>query len=228
MESTRPIRALLRGLDALAALNRRGGATVSELVADVGLPRTTTYRILETLCEAGFVLRDKSDDRYRLTMLMRGLGDSFDLAALLAHLAEPCVGELARALGFRVALATLSGTTMRERETGGMRTDIVSRHVPLLTSASGLSYLAHCPSAQRDALLAVVTRSRQSQPARVSAELNSSLRDIRSRGHAFVSHGDGAARETTLAIPAAVDGGLLASLTVRYPSAAMNAPATAN
>ena len=45
-DSTRPIRALMRGLDALAVLNRRNGATVSEVAADIKLPRTTTYRVL--------------------------------------------------------------------------------------------------------------------------------------------------------------------------------------
>ena len=35
MESTRPIRALMRGLDALTVLNLRDGATVSEIVHEV-------------------------------------------------------------------------------------------------------------------------------------------------------------------------------------------------
>src|SRR5258705_218035 len=57
MESTRPIRALMRGLDALTFLNLRDGATVSEVAQEIRLPRTTVYRILETLCNAGFGLR---------------------------------------------------------------------------------------------------------------------------------------------------------------------------
>ena len=73
MESTRPIRALMRGLDALTVLNLRNGATVSEVTQEIRLPRTTTYRILETLSHAGFVYRDANDDRYRLTIMVRGL-----------------------------------------------------------------------------------------------------------------------------------------------------------
>ena len=52
MESTRPIRALTRGLDALTVLNLRDGATVSEVAQEIRLSRTTVYRILETLCNA--------------------------------------------------------------------------------------------------------------------------------------------------------------------------------
>ena len=64
MDSTRPIRALTRGLDALTVLNLRDGATVSEVAQEIRLPRTTVYRILETLCGAGFVYRDAKDERY--------------------------------------------------------------------------------------------------------------------------------------------------------------------
>jgi len=56
MESTRPIRALTRGLDALTMLNSRDGVTVSEVAQGIRLPRTTAYRILETLRDAGFAL----------------------------------------------------------------------------------------------------------------------------------------------------------------------------
>jgi len=36
-------------------LNMRNGATVSEIAQQIRLPRTTTYRILETLTHAGYV-----------------------------------------------------------------------------------------------------------------------------------------------------------------------------
>ena len=49
MDSTRPIRALIRGLEALAVLNRRNGATVSEVTSEIKLPRTTTYRGYEVV-----------------------------------------------------------------------------------------------------------------------------------------------------------------------------------
>ena len=41
-DSTRPIRALNRGLDVLTELNRLERAAINTLAAAVGLPRTTT------------------------------------------------------------------------------------------------------------------------------------------------------------------------------------------
>jgi IclR family mhp operon transcriptional activator len=226
MESTRPIRALLRGLDALSALNSRDGAIVSELVNEIRLPRTTVYRVLETLCEAGFVQRDPNDDRYRLTMLVRALSDSFDVAATLVHVAQPYLGELARALGAPVALATLSGTCMRQCETAGVRSDTITQRVPLLTSASGLVYLAHCVEEQRDSLLAVLARSRKAEGLpRTRSALLAGLQEIEMQGFAAQASGDAAAGEITLGIPLIVDEELLAVLTVRYPGTSASAAA---
>lgn len=227
MESTRPIRALLRGLDALSALNSRDGAIVSELVSEIRLPRTTVYRLLETLCEAGFVQRDPNDDRYRLTMLVRALSDSFDVAASLVHVAQPYLGELARALGIPVALATLSGTSMRQRETAGVRADAITQRVPLRTSASGLVYLAHCGEEQRDSLLAVLARSRHApqELPRSRSALLAGLQEIEMQGFAAQASGNAADGEITLGIPLIVDDALLAVLTVRYLAAGTSATA---
>ena len=226
MESTRPIRALLRGLDALSALNSRDGAIVSELVSEIRLPRTTVYRVLETLCEAGFVQRDPNDDRYRLTMLVRALSDSFDVAASLVHVAQPYLGELARALGVPVALASLSGAAMRQCETAGVRSDTATQRVPLLTSASGLVYLAHCSEEQRDSLLAVLARSRKQEGLpRSRSALLAGLQEIEMQGFAAQSSGAAAAGEITLGIPLIVDEELLAVLTVRYLAAGTSAAA---
>ena len=110
MESTRPIRALMRGLDALTVLNLRDGATVSEVAQEIRLPRTTVYRILETLCNAGFVFRDPSDDRYRLTIMVRSLSGGFDDEAWVTQIAKPLIDDLGREIVWPISIATLSGT----------------------------------------------------------------------------------------------------------------------
>ena len=116
MQSIRPIRALMRGLDALTVLNLRDGATVSEVAQEIRLPRTTVYRILETLCDAGFVTRDATDDRYRLTIMVRALSGGFDDETWVTHIAKPFIRDLCREIVWPVSIATLSGFTMLVRE----------------------------------------------------------------------------------------------------------------
>lgn len=117
MTSTRPIRALLRGLEVLHVLNQRNGATVSEVATAIELPRTTTYRILETLCNAGYAYRAASDERYRLTIMVRGLSDGFDDEAWVTQIARPYMYELCTELVWPIAIATLSGSTIMVRQT---------------------------------------------------------------------------------------------------------------
>jgi len=229
MESTRPIRALMRGLDALTVLNLRDGATVSEVVQEIRLPRTTVYRILETLCDAGFVYRDPTDDRYRLTILVRGLSDGFDDEAWVTQIAKPYLHELSRDVVWPVAIATLSGTSMLVRETTDHSSPLaVVRYsagyrVPLLTSATGLAYLAHCPAVQRETLIEILSRSNKSAEslARSREELLALLAEIRGTGYATVNRNRPAADEVTISVPVALEERALAGLTIRYTAAAL-------
>jgi len=229
MESTRPIRALMRGLDALTVLNLRDGATVSEVVQEIRLPRTTVYRILETLCDAGFVYRDPTDDRYRLTILVRGLSDGFDDEAWVTQIAKPFLYELSREVVWPVAIATLSGTSMLVRETTDHSSPLaIERYsagfrVPLLTSATGLAYLAHCPDSQRETLLEILARSNKptESPARSRQEILELLSEIRERGYATVNRSRPVADEVTISVPVALEERALAGLTIRYTASAL-------
>src|ERR1700761_5001725 len=141
MDSTRPIRALMRGLDALTILNLRDGATVSEVAQEIRLPRTTVYRILETLCNSGFIYRDSADERYRLTIMVRGLSDGFDDEAWVTQIARPYLYSLCSEIVWPVGIASLSGTTMLVRETTDHASPLAVERfsagfrVPLLTTA---------------------------------------------------------------------------------------------
>src|SRR6202051_4310494 len=115
MESTRPIRALRRGLDALTVLNLRDGATVSEVAQEIRLPRTTVYRILESLCNSGFIFRDAADDRYRLTIAVRKLRQGVADDPWGSQIAKPQIDSLCRDIVWPVSIATVSGTAMMVR-----------------------------------------------------------------------------------------------------------------
>jgi len=229
MESTRPIRALIRGLDALTVLNLKNGATVSEVAQEIRLPRTTTYRILETLSHAGYVYRDPIDDRYRLTIMVRGLSDGFDDEAWVTQIARPHINELGKDIIWPVAIASLSGTSMMIRETTDHRSPLAVERfsagfrVPLLTSASGRVYLAFASAAQREALLDILARSaRDSDPlARNRAEVQQILADARSQGYATAVRPRRVTDEITMAVPILLDDRVLAAVSIRFSGTAV-------
>lgn len=229
MTSTRPIRALQRGLEVLHVLNQHNGATVSEVAAAIDLPRTTTYRILETLCHAGYAYRAASDERYRLTILVRGLSDGFDDEAWVTQIARPYMYELCRELVWPVAIATLSGSSMMIRQTTDHRSPLAVEkrgpgfRVPILGSASGIVYLAHCPPEQRDALLDLLAKSKRAedQPAGNRRKVLDLLQETRKRGFAAWRRPRRISDELSLSVPVLAQDRLLASMTIRFSSTAV-------
>jgi IclR family transcriptional regulator, mhp operon transcriptional activator len=228
MESTRPIRALMRGLDALTVLNMRDGATVSEVAHEIRLPRTTAYRILETLCSAGYVFRDSSDDRYRLTVRVRALSGGFDDDAWVAQIARPLIEELGREIVWPVSIATPLGTAMIVRDTSASPL-AVERHsaghpTPLLSSATGRVYLGFCPAAQRDTLIDILARSvkEEDRLARAPrADLQRILAEIRLQGYAATSRTRRLVEEVSVSVPVMTGERILACLTVRFSASAV-------
>jgi IclR family mhp operon transcriptional activator len=229
MESTRPIRALIRGRDALTVLNLRNGATVSEVAQEIRLPRTTTYRILETLSHAGFVYRDATDDRYRLTIMVRGLSDGYDDEAWVTQIARPFIHDLGKDIVWPVAIASLSGTTMMVRESTDHRSPLaVERYsagfrVPLLLSSSGRVYLAFSPPTQRESLLDILSRSNKQEDAlaRSRPELMKLLNDVRMQGYASAVRPRRVSDEISMAVPILIDDRVLAAVSIRFSGTAV-------
>ncbi len=229
MESTRPIRALIRGLDALTVLNLKNGATVSEVAQEIRLPRTTTYRILETLSHAGYVFRDPVDDRYRLTIMVRGLSDGFDDEAWVTQIARPHLNALTKELVWPVAICSLSGTSMMVRESTDHSSPLaVERYsagvrVPLLTSASGRAFLAWSSAAQRDSLLDILSRSTREadQLAGDRAEVQKILAEVRSQGYATASRPRRVTDEITMAVPVQIEDRVRGAVSIRFSGTAV-------
>lgn len=229
MESTRPIRALIRGLDALTVLNLRNGATVSEVAQEIRLPRTTTYRILETLSHAGFVYRDATDDRYRLTIMVRGLSDGYDDEAWVTQIARPFINELGKDIVWPVAIASLSGTTMMVRESTDHRSPLaVERYsagfrVPLLLSSSGRVYLAFSSPTQRESLLDILARSNKEEDAmaRNRPELMKLLNDVKMQGYASAVRPRRVSDEISMAVPILIEDRVLAAISIRFSGTAV-------
>src|ERR1700678_1775707 len=228
MESTRPIRALIRGLDALTVLNSRDGATVSEVAQEIRLPRTTVYRILETLCGAGFVLRDASDDRYRLTIMVRALSSGFDDDAWVTQIAKPLMGDLGREIMWPISISTLLGTSMIVRETNSSPLAVerysAGYRMPIMSTAAGRVYLSFCPASQRETLIDILARSGKEEDRLARAprtDMQRMLSEIRTHGYSSTSRTRRLIEEISVSVPVLSEDRILACLTVRFAANAL-------
>jgi IclR family mhp operon transcriptional activator len=228
-ESTRPIRALNRGLEVLTELNRLERAAINTLANAVGLPRTTTYRILETLRLGGYVERDAHDDCYRPTIMVRALSEGFDDEAMIAHIAKPHLAALGTAIVWPISIATPSGSVMMIRETTDLQSPLALEQygagirVPMLTSAAGRAYLAYCSTPQREALLELLSRSSlpEDRLVRSRVEVERILNETRTQGYGMAQRARRVSEETSLAIPVRGKDRVLATISVRYAATAV-------
>jgi IclR family mhp operon transcriptional activator len=226
-DSVRPIRALMRGLEALQEMNRHNGATVTDIAKAVRLPRTTAYRVLETLCVAGYALRDPADDQYRLTLKVRSLSDGFDDEAWVRDIAKPLLTKLGKEVVWPLAISTLHGTSMLVRDTTDKDSPLALERysagfrVPVLGSSSGRVHLAFCSEEQRTTLLDVLSRSERPEDkiARDRALVTRILGDARKNGWALFDNPTLA--ELNLAVPVFAKGRVLAGIVMRFIRSAM-------
>jgi IclR family transcriptional regulator, mhp operon transcriptional activator len=224
-EPVRPIRALLRGLEALHALNRRDGLTVTEVADWAKLPRTTAYRILETLRHGGFVIRDEMDDRYRPTLQVRVLSEGAESEAWIRQGAAPIVNKLGKVLLWPIGLWTMDGDVMRLRAATDRTSPLAlvrkapGETMPVLRCAAGLAVLA-CESAQQRELHAADLPYTQAGFPSMDA-LENRLARVRTDGFVF----DPQVREGEIAIAVPVvdaDGVTVAAATVRFIRSALS------
>ena len=159
IESGDNVRSLQRGLRLLQAMNRFPHASVTQLAQRAEIPRSTAYRLLETLASLGFV-RTSSGEGYRLTRAVRTLSDGFIDDGWI----EPAWQEMLR-LGREIVwplslLTPESGTMVVRRAThefSALSIDygMVGRRMPMTEVASGRIYLAYCTPEERRLIMAL-------------------------------------------------------------------------
>jgi IclR family mhp operon transcriptional activator len=218
---------LSRGLEVLAELNRQERAPIHTLSSAVRLPRTTTFRILETLRLAGFVERDAHDDCYRPTVHVRSLADGFDDEAMIAHIAKTYLPALAEDIVWPLDIATPAGTAMMVRETSrsplALEPTGTGDLLPMLTSAAGRTYLAFSKAAVRDAVLDSLAHnaSPDERLARDRPEIERILQESRAQGFGQSQRARRISQEITLAVPLRAAERVLGTLAVRFAATAV-------
>ena len=187
------VRGLSRGLAVLRALNAMAGGlgTVVDVARATGIHRTTAKRLLETLRAEGLVDHRDDGGAYSLTFEVRRLAEGYVGSDWIDRIAAPAMRAHLRALSWPSDLATPDDGFMVVRESTH-RASLLSQHratigvrIPMLVSAIGRAWLAHCAPAEREATLAVL-RARDDasgELARDRRRLGALLAATRRRGY---------------------------------------------
>ncbi|HEX7159956.1 MAG TPA: IclR family transcriptional regulator [Trebonia sp.] len=134
-------------------------AAAAAISRDLGLPRSTTYHLLDTLVRSGFVVHVAEERRYALGVAVYELASGYGRQTSLQRLARTPLAALVDSTGQNAHLAIMHGRdviyVIEERATGRppLITDVGVR-LPAHLTASGRAMMARMPRAQVRALYA--------------------------------------------------------------------------
>ena len=145
-------------LAVLSYLARQAGPVPAAAIArDLALPRSSTYQLLTTLADAGFVVHLADERRFSLGVAAHELGSGYLRQAPLTRVARVPLARLVDRTGHTAHMAVLLGReviyVIEERAPGRppLVTDVGVR-LPAQLTASGRAMLAALPAAQVAAL----------------------------------------------------------------------------
>jgi DNA-binding IclR family transcriptional regulator len=219
---------------ALAVLQYLGGqaepTAAAAISRDLGLPRSTTYHLLDTLVQAGFVVHVAEERRYALGVAVYELASGYNRQTSLQRLARMPLAVLVDSVGQNAHLAIMHGRdviyVIEERAIGRppLITDVGVR-LPAQLTASGRAMLAQMPRAQVRALFsepgAFVLRNERGPTS--FAALRQLLAETRQRGFAC-EDGEVTPEFASVAVAASDRAGYpVAAVAVTFPSAEVDA-----
>lgn len=198
----------------------RPSLNLQSIANSVGLPKSTTFRLVQSLEEAGYLVRLENNE-YCLSHAFVRLAGLAAAATDVRRVARSVMEEAAKASGETVTLNTARG---RERvcleviDNSSPLANIAKpgQHVPLVDGASAKLLLAYLPG--NDFREAVSYASRVSGLPR--SQLVSDLERVRSAGYA-VTHGERVVGVSAVAAPVRASDEVSYCIAIAGPTARM-------
>jgi DNA-binding IclR family transcriptional regulator len=187
-EGLRTLRKSIRVLECFSIQEPR--LSLSEIAKRVGLPPSTTHRILATLREEGVLEQNGSRELYRLGLKIFKMG-SVVLATMELHReALPFLEELARETGETVHLGVLNGTevvSIEKMDSPHALTTVITigKGAPTYCTGLGKALLAFQPETVIDHICGMRLARHTPQTITDPANLRQELAKIRALGYAI-------------------------------------------
>ncbi|MFE0422621.1 IclR family transcriptional regulator [Streptomyces sp. NPDC058953] len=179
-----------RAVSVLESLARHGEAGVTEIAGELGVHKSTAFRLLGALENRGLVTQSRERGKYRLGAGMLRLAGAAAGRLDIVQEAAPLCRALADEVGDTVNVAVLDDDTAvnvaQARGAASVTTyNWIGRRTPLHATSSGKVLLAHAPGAVRDRVLTAgldaFTPGTVTDPARLARLLDETVE----RGYAI-------------------------------------------
>jgi DNA-binding IclR family transcriptional regulator len=221
--SAAPVQSVDRALSILEILARRGDAGVTEIGKELGVHKSTAFRLLAVLEGRGFVEQTEDRGTYRLGFGIVRLAGAITAQYDLTRQGRAACERLAADLGDTVNIAILDGqravNVTQSRGAASIAShNWIGQQTPLHATSSGKVLLAFGPAAVRAAVLADpldrFTDATVTDPARLATELDR----VREAGWASTAEEYEIGLNAVAAPIRGADGAVVAALSVSGPA----------
>jgi DNA-binding IclR family transcriptional regulator len=179
------VRAVTRALSILDAFDGgRPSLTMQQIGSHIGTPKATTFRLVQTLEKAGFLIR-LENQQYCLSFKLLRLAGLVRSTLSIREICRPVLVDIAGKTGETVTLNMITGherVCLDVVDTPSPLMSIVraGEHIGLLQGATGKLFLAHMDKAELAEVLKAAPGGRKVNRTALARELDA----IRRRGYA--------------------------------------------
>ncbi|MDP3908668.1 IclR family transcriptional regulator C-terminal domain-containing protein [Novosphingobium sp.] len=221
-----------RLLAVIESINDLGICTVVDLHRATGISRPAVHRIIDNLCSFGYIERVDGHSSVRLTSQILSLSAGYKPEHRMAEQAMPVLQQLQQRIRWPHTFSTPETDMMVIQATTRHHNPFVfdrgrtGLRLPILSTATGCVYLAHCGVDEREAILSRL-QSHQLRDETFDETFEEMLNAARDRiaiaaekGYALRSGGE-PERTTTIAVPVIVFSTAVGALCTSFPTSAM-------
>jgi IclR family transcriptional regulator, mhp operon transcriptional activator len=203
------IKSLIRGLQIIEVLSQLGWAKIGEISTVSGIDRTSVYRLINTLVQAGYLTRRLDDGAVALTPKLVVLADTLKNDDIVIQFAWPYLFALSKDVLWPCDFASLdAGKVIIRLSTHKISPKSIHRRMVgkeryLLRSALGLAILSAMSDEERERSLLLIERlgdSTNSRDVRDRKFIGRTVDAVRRRGYAS-SSGQTEAKISAIALP---------------------------
>ena len=217
-----------RLLTVIKSINDLGICTVVDLHRVTGISRPAIHRIVDSLCSFGYVERVNGQSSVRLTSQILCLSAGYKPENRMAEQAAPLLEQLQQHIRWPHTFATPENDMMVIQETTRHCNPFVfdrgrtGLRLPMLSTAIGCVYLAHCGQDEREATLDRLQQRHLRDG--VSHDMLTAARyriaNAAEKGFALRSGGE-PERTTTIAVPVIIYSTAVGALCTTFPTSAI-------
>ena len=189
-KSSSAVQSVDRAISVMELLSRQGWSGVTEVANEIGIHKSTAYRLLATLKDRGLVEQDSATEKYRLGFGIVLLASTVTADLDVVRYARPVCERLSEETEETVTLTALEGDEavvihQTLSTSSMMNVDWSGWHTPLHCTAAGKVLLAHLPESRRRIILKRPLEDFTEHTVVDPTVLQDQLREIREKGYGY-------------------------------------------